>query len=106
MPNSFVVFSNPADGREDEYNRWYDEVHLGEVLAIPGFTAARRFRVAHTGSYMPKYRYLAIYEINADDPAPVLADLMERAAGGKLQMSEALGDVQTVLYEQISARNA
>jgi hypothetical protein len=25
--NLFVVLSNPVEGREDEYNQWYDEVH-------------------------------------------------------------------------------
>lgn len=106
MPHSFVVYSNPAEGREDEYNRWYDDIHLGEVLAIPGFTAARRFRVTPIGPDAPKHHYLAIYEISAEDPGPVLADLMGRAEAGGLRMSDALGEVQTVLYEQIASREA
>ena len=40
-----VVFTNPVTGKEDEYNRWYNEVHLGEVLRTPGMLAARRYRL-------------------------------------------------------------
>ena len=28
-----VVFSNPAEGKEDEFNEWYDTVHIPELLA-------------------------------------------------------------------------
>ena len=35
-----IVFTEPVIGREDEYNEWYDEVHLPEVLATDGFVAA------------------------------------------------------------------
>jgi hypothetical protein len=39
-----VVPSNPLDGQEDIYNGWYDDVHLADVCAIPGFTGAKRYR--------------------------------------------------------------
>ena len=47
----------PAD-MEDDFNRWYNEEHLDELLAIPGVLSAARY-VAVSGS--PKY--LACYEI-------------------------------------------
>src|SRR3954447_736086 len=58
-----LVFTNAVEGRDDDFNRWYDEVHLTEVLALPEFTAARRFRLADAQVFADQqYRYLAIYE--------------------------------------------
>ena len=34
-----IVFSAPTPGQEDEYNDWYNNVHLDEVVAIPGFVS-------------------------------------------------------------------
>ena len=45
---------------EEEFNRWYNEEHIPERLAIPGFMHARRYR-ALEGS--PKY--LALYELES-----------------------------------------
>ena len=47
MPtHRLIVFTQPAAGQEAEYNRWYDEVHLGDVLEVDGFVAAQRFALA------------------------------------------------------------
>lgn len=59
-----VVRTNPAPGREDEYNKWYDGEHVPEILAIPGFVRATRYVVHGTSDAAPpEFRYLAIYEI-------------------------------------------
>src|SRR5262249_39560138 len=46
----------PAD-KEAEFNRWYNEEHLAERLAIPGFLSAARYEAVKGG---PKH--LAYYE--------------------------------------------
>ena len=43
---TFLAFTNPAPGKEDEYNAWYEEHHLKDVINCPGFVSARRFRLA------------------------------------------------------------
>ena len=43
---------------EEEWNQWYNEVHLPEIVDCPGFHRARRY-MAVQGS--PKY--IAIYDI-------------------------------------------
>jgi hypothetical protein len=43
---------------EDEFNHWYNEEHIGRLLAVPGFLSAARY-VALRGA--PKY--LAMYEL-------------------------------------------
>ena len=31
-----IVYTNPVEGEEDEYNKWYDETHVRPTLvAIP-----------------------------------------------------------------------
>ena len=49
----------PAD-KEEEFNRWYNEEHLAERLAVPGFLSAARYE-AVKGS--PKH--LAYYELES-----------------------------------------
>ena len=73
MPKGImVVQSRPVSAdREDEYNEWYSSVHIPEILAVPGFTAARRYKVI--GADGPVY--VAVYDIEADDiTAPVEED--------------------------------
>jgi len=37
-----VVFSNPVEGRDAEFNDWYDNVRIPELLAVPGMLSAKR----------------------------------------------------------------
>lgn len=71
-----IVFSNPTPGEEDEYNRWYGQRHLFEVLSAPGFVNAQRFVLSDLQFSAPAqwpYKYLATYEIVTDDwPARIL----------------------------------
>ena len=48
----------PAD-REGDFNRWYNEEHLAERLAVPGVLSAARYESSTPGA--PKH--LAMYEI-------------------------------------------
>jgi hypothetical protein len=106
MPKGvMVVHAAPADGRDDAFNDWYDDVHLVDVLKLAGFTSARRFRTLG-GDSAP---YLAIYEIEADDLEAAQASLGAAAASGDLRMSDVLAmDPVPVLalYEQIAERQA
>ena len=83
-----VVFTNPVSGKEDEYNRWYNEVHLGEVLRTPGMLAARRYRLVDgVGSREePQHRYLAIYEFASEDAKATLKEML----GMPMNMSDAI----------------
>ena len=87
-----IVFTEPKSGQEAEYNTWYNEVHLKEVLEIEGFVAAQRFEIAPTqiggGTEPTGGRYLAIYEIEAESMEQAMANL--GAAAGTMNMSDAL----------------
>lgn len=56
--------TEPPPAMEEEFNAWYDQEHLAERLAIPGFRSARRW-VADGAPGEGKY--LATYEL--DSPA-------------------------------------
>jgi hypothetical protein len=49
----------PAD-TEGEFNRWYNEEHLAERLAVPGFLSGARYEAVKGG---PKH--LAVYELES-----------------------------------------
>ena len=86
-----VVFSNPVEGREDEYNDWYTNTHLHDVMKIPGFVAARRFKLSD--GQLPvdtPYKYMAIYEIEADDIKSSLDALIQASTDGSMEISSTL----------------
>lgn len=41
-----LVFTSPTEGNEAQYNDWYNNVHLAEVLTTDGFVRAQRFKVS------------------------------------------------------------
>jgi hypothetical protein len=95
-----VVRSRPVSPeREDEFNAWYGGVHLRELLAVPGFVSARRFRRV-SGAEAPEY--LAVYEVEADDLAAPMRELRRRSAAGETTPGDALQTdppPEVVLYE-------
>jgi hypothetical protein len=102
---TYVVLSNPAPGREEEYNRWYSDRHLAEVVSVPGFVSARRFKVVDPSAEgAPQQSYMALYNIKSDDPEGLIDSLRELVESGRMEMSEALSQdiLVTVLYEAIS----
>ena len=78
----------PAD-KEAEFNRWYNEEHLAERLAIPGFLNGARYEAVKGG---PKH--LAVYELDTDDVASAAAALGAAATGGRMDMTPTM-DLQT-----------
>ena len=89
MKTYYTVYSNPMPGREAEFNDWYTNVHLAEVLQIDGFVSAQRFQLAEPQVVNDQpYRYLAMYEIESDGIEQTIRNMM--AAAGGLQMSDAM----------------
>jgi len=58
-----LVLTNAQPGEDDEFNRWYDEQHVTDVLGQGPFTSVRRFRLADGDGWDAPYRYLAVYDI-------------------------------------------
>jgi len=53
-----MAWTDVDPAHEAEFNRWYDEEHIGRLLDVPGFLNAGRYRALRGG---PKY--LAMYEL-------------------------------------------
>lgn len=86
-----LVHTNAAGPEhEAEFNTWYEQVHIPQLLeSVPGIVRATRYSASPSGP-PTEHRYLAIYEIEAENPASVLHDIGEAAAAGKLDMSPAM----------------
>lgn len=102
---AYVVLSNPVQGREDEYNDWYTNTHLTDVIAVPGFVAAQRFRLHDAKAQgAPQQRYMAIYTLRSDEPEAVLASLTALVETGQMTISEAFSQdgLSDNLYEVLT----
>ena len=85
-----IALTNPVEGREAEFNRWYDEFHLPETCAVPGVIGGQRFRRVGTpkpNGDNPRYEYFVIYDVETDDPDRTLALLQEHIATGRIGRS-------------------
>ncbi len=76
-----VVFTNAVEGKDKEFNDWYQNTHLKDIVSIKSFVQAQRFRFHANlvpGGTNPA-RYMAIYDIETDDINAALAAMNERA---------------------------
>ena len=107
MPNAvFVVVTNCTDpARETEFNDWYTNTHVPDIIALPGFVAATRYRIVGKPRD-GQGKFLALYEIQADDPASAVAGVWravpQLAARGR--MFDALELTYAAAYEPITPR--
>lgn len=79
MPEAMFVVptlcSDPA--REDEFRDWYLQTHFHDLLETPGVVQAHRYRSLNPTPRDGESCYLAIYEIDADDPAAVVRRILQ-----------------------------
>lgn len=99
-----LVLTSPAVDAEDDFNEWYDNVHVPEVLKMPGFVSGRRFRlVSPDPADSPSC--LAVYEIESDDIQATLQMIPDMARSrtkstaidinvSVVRMYEAIGTLQ------------
>jgi hypothetical protein len=96
-----AVYSHPvAKERDDEFNAWYDAVHIPQVIdRIPDVKAATRYRLSGTQIVSPQERpqrqYLTIYEIESDDLPAVRNRLVRALDDATFDWSDAL-DTRTL----------
>ena len=54
-----------SDQQDHEFNRWYDEEHLADMLAVDGMLSGRRFRRAEVPFSAPSaFNNLTLYEVD------------------------------------------
>jgi hypothetical protein len=76
VPVDFIVVtaSDVVRGAEDDFNRWYNEQHLPDFVACPGFLRASRYE-----SVAGEPRFYAVYDI--EGPEALETPELKRAWG-------------------------
>ncbi len=95
-----VVLSNALEGRDDDYNAWYEGRHLDDVLKVPGFFRAQRFvRENAMPGPASAHKYLAIYDFKSDDLAATMQAFFGRTGTDAMPISDALSpDASPAVY--------
>lgn len=74
MPTLMIAMLTPTEGREAEFNRWYDDVHAAEALATPGLASITRYKMADAvlfpGTELST-SYLTVYELDDDSAGTI-----------------------------------
>ena len=106
-----VVFTNAVEGKDKEFNDWYQNTHLKQIVSIKSFVQAQRFRFQTNiipGSANPA-RYMAIYDIETDDINAALGAMGDHAASGRMSVLDSMapptiGAVYEEFGEVVKAR--
>ena len=62
----YFAFSDCKDPkREDEYNDWYSNTHIPDMIEVPGMIQATRWQSADSNDKTVR-KYLALYEFETD----------------------------------------
>lgn len=81
-----LVESYPSSpDRADEFSKWYDDIHIPDVLALEGYVSARRYKPLDGNG-----PFLAMYDLEADDLSTLPAILFAAARDGSLPMSDCM----------------
>ena len=110
MPKWLLVVESTCldPRREAEFHDWYDNVHVKDLFGIESrITRATRYEVQQVlkSTTGEKSRFLAMYEIEADDLQPVLdrlgSEMPKLIAEGR--MSPLMESTSRVFYRQIGS---
>ena len=95
----FYGFTNPVAGREDEFNAWYDTTHLADLLKVPGILSAQRFRLTEEqrAAGPHPYRYLAVYDCEAESVGSVISELKARSGTERMPISDSM-DTERMMF--------
>ena len=96
MKHVVVVLTEPTEGRTDEYNDYYEQTHIDEVLASTGWLTGQRFELVDQAGQPCPLPYLAFYELEADDSHDIVAHL--NATRPQRVQSDALNKATAALW--------
>lgn len=66
---SFIVWSTPNEGVGDDFNQWYNEVHLPDSIKNGSFTAMHRYELAGPGHRGGAYLSIAEADYGSEEEA-------------------------------------
>ena len=85
-----AVHSNAKPGRDEDYMHWYENTHLEEICSIPGVKSGRVFEAIPASPVKPTATYLALYDLELDDPTTVLAEIRRMGQSGQMSSTDAV----------------
>lgn len=103
----YMVLAMPPEGvGEEEFNDWFD-THVSQILELPGWVAAERFKLEHVKSSASRpadYGYYTRYEIDGSfDEA--WAALRAAVDGGRMHFEDWMGDMFSAGYRVVGIRD-
>jgi len=76
----FIMYTKPHAGRDADFNKWYDTIHIPDLLSLKSVNGAQRFKgggaeikMADGTVFAPEY--VTLYFLNSGNPADVMGDL-------------------------------
>ncbi len=91
--------------RDAEFNQWYNDIHIPDVLETPGFIRATRYENIEPAAGQGKY--FAIYEIETNDINATMKANAENIASKRAQgrFSELITVTGRGVYRQMNSRS-
>ncbi|HEY9544845.1 MAG TPA: hypothetical protein VIR56_02495 [Solimonas sp.] len=98
----FVVHSNAAEGREQEYND-YMAGHVDDILALPGVIWGRRGTVAKAQARPAPdaHQYITVFEVETDDLQAFIDEMNARVMSGRIARSTSVAGAVPVFWEVV-----
>lgn len=91
------IHLNPTEGREDDFERWYEDVHLPELLdTVDGLVSGRRYWLRAVAGGKPANRHVAVYEIDAETADAAIAAFESGRADRKYETGVMDGSAASV----------
>ena len=83
-----LILTEPTPGQEDEFNNYYENLHLREVLDTTKLQSAQRFKLVDEAGEPCPLPYLAVYETEAEDATGIIENI--NATRAQRQQSKSL----------------
>lgn len=102
----YVVLTSAKPGRMADFEQWYDNQHLQDVVAVPEIVSAKRYRLLNSitdGVEPAPWSSLAIYVMDTDDPEGLARKLSAMAGSEAMVVSDSLADDRLKIVAQLVA---
>lgn len=75
-----LALTNPVEGRDSEYNDWYNTVAYPTYKSLPGLVPLGRFKAVDVPHMFPfemdnQFQYLSMYYFEADDAVAFMENI-------------------------------
>ena len=101
-----IALTTPLPGKEAEYHDWYNNAHLPELVNMFGMDGAQRYELVVKLAGADTNPYLAIYDIETDDPMALLGQMGAAAESGKMTppTTQDMATTYTALFSELGER--